>query len=148
MGFQKEGKQWRKLSLKSDPKSFSDIVKVYYTNSVLTFFQPNDLLSFSNIGWRNLNVECLSLPHSQCLFLGPFPCQLSKNLVCYACLPPRIQWILPQWPESSTQLASGQFQPGHEQVSPMSEHCLLHQCYLPNSYYTETDKYGRKCLWI
>ena len=34
----------------SYPKSFMDIVKVYYTISVLTFFQRNDLLTFSNIG--------------------------------------------------------------------------------------------------
>ena len=36
--------------------------------------------------------------------------QLSRNLVCYTCLLSRIQWILPQWPESTTQLAAGQFQ--------------------------------------
>ena len=115
------GKQWRQLSLKFRPNSFLDIVKIHYTNSVLTFFKPDYLLFFSNIGWRSLNI---TLPHS-CLPLEPFPCQLSRNLVCYTCLPPRIQWILPQRPESTTQLSAGQFQPCHEQVSPVSIICSI-----------------------
>ena len=36
VGFQKVGKQWRQLSLEFRPKSFLDIVKVYYTNSTST----------------------------------------------------------------------------------------------------------------
>ena len=49
-GFKRWGNNEDNFLENSYPKSFMDIVKVYYTNSVLTFFQPNDLLTFSNIG--------------------------------------------------------------------------------------------------
>ena len=53
-------------------------------------------------------MEYVNLPHS-CLSLGPFSCQLSRNLVCYTCFPSRIQGILPQWPESTTNWLLGSF---------------------------------------
>ena len=69
-------------------------------------------------------------------FKIPFPCQLSINLICYACLPENpVNFTLP---ESTTQLVAGQFQPCHEQVFPVSEHCLLHRWHPPNSHYMET----------
>ena len=97
-------------------------------------------------------MEYLSLPHSQCLSLEPFPCQLSRNLVCYTCLPPRIQQILPQWPESTTQLADGQFQPCHKQVSQwVSIFCSIDGAQLTPTVrkqpQTHTHTYTHKHTW-
>ena len=100
----------------SYPKSFMDIVKVYYTISVLTFFQRNDLLTFSNIGWRSLNVKYVSLPHS-CLSLGPFFLStFQKSSMLYM--------FTPQNPVNITPVVRIHHPAGCWAVSTMSRACV------------------------